>query len=1218
MVSAASDTPNLTAQTPSDSIRNPTPNYPSKINISESHSGIFPWLGIFRLTLFAPSQHSLETALVKKKAEPRQTRTGPAGRRLGAPRWPPERRGGSAARAAGSGGGAAGASYWLSAVRPAPPPPGFPSRRTRPAPSPREGGARPRPGAYLDMKIHLEKNLEEERQILLQQQKICRNRARKYFVESNRRKKAFEEKRKEHEEREHQIREQILQQRKQKFEEVTEKFQRAHIPLSQRRRAVFHRSVPPLEEALKQIQESNLKSENLPFSHRPTINWRTIDCTSPSALSKNDPRHRKHLLSKTNWDIEMKENNMVNLATNKNVFQFKLEETQKLLEDQHLSSFQRFCDEVKQITNSETLSSIDSLEVGEHEELYFALKEEPSAVQQNAVSLNSANLQSADLNHLDEDELSFSKTQHINNWLSNLDAQNAQSVPPCADVLSKPSILSSWGHFNSQEQNQSTLSKTVERATSTANNSVAFVYSPPVVVLSKKTEKNSEISTLKTNDFTSRALKSGELLVTETPAFAFNKAWVTPDSQTQEVVTFQDQEKHCQLTQQNRTTVVPSSFVPMAPLPVSPSSRQSARPLVKNAVHIKEVDAVQCSDELEKLKDVIDEKMKYFNCEKKELPLFSDSFQAAHIPQHSDSKDRKPKIAETSTSLHNVISNYDLLDQHKKMKCNIHERNGVKFLKSILKKESKYEHDYFKTLFIKQGFKFRNQKAAAIRDSIELTKEKEKGIEILKTTKKLRWFDETVEKESSAEDSHSLKAEGRPGAPQQWSQQFCMKSPAGSIRTNDPGCAVTSAERKKSEEVSKNVSTSGGSGRDHVPLNCFIPSDYNFTKQAWSVSKEENISPVDNSDSKTQKSNPQRGGAKVIRRAGSAKVLSGVIDANRKDPVTQPQSTSKANAFTQAQGRLIIPHPPPKPVSNSKNTQMSPCRSVTPQNSQSMVTHDCFNSRYMLPTEHNFNQWNRERSPPLSHACSDLVTVIPALPSYYSSECQTLAKADHANSTQVVAQQDGTLYCTQRTPVSEESYQAVTLNTTKQESIPSWKRGNNGLQQTERATDSTLRRKRIVENKQRSLSDQKRKNPGSVAQKFSGQMHNFGQTVQLSSREPKQTTRGAADVEEVSDSTSEFLMAENLVNVSMPEDEILTVLNNKQLQKSDLAFRQTQRLDLCALSAEEQRVLQSLDQLDKRLFYIQETICKNPSIKNMIQIIPLLVSSKRVEGITSQ
>ncbi|VTJ76771.1 Hypothetical predicted protein, partial [Marmota monax] len=50
----------------------------------------------------------------------------------------------------------------------------------------------------------------------------------------------------------------------------------------------FPKSVPPLEEALKQIQESNLKSEvNLPFSHRPTINWRSIPAYP--AVSTPDP-----------------------------------------------------------------------------------------------------------------------------------------------------------------------------------------------------------------------------------------------------------------------------------------------------------------------------------------------------------------------------------------------------------------------------------------------------------------------------------------------------------------------------------------------------------------------------------------------------------------------------------------------------------------------------------------------------------------------------------------------------------------------------------------------------------------------------------------------------------------------------------------------------------------------------------------------------------------
>ncbi|EPY79954.1 hypothetical protein CB1_000877029 [Camelus ferus] len=61
-------------------------------------------------------------------------------------------------------------------------------------------------------------------------------------------------------------------------------------------------------------------------------------------------------------------------------------------------------------------------------------------------------------------------------------------------------------------------------------------------------------------------------------------------------------------------------------------------------------------------------------------------------------------------------------------------------------------------------------------------------------------------------------------------------------------------------------------------------------------------------------------------------------------------------------------------------------------------------------------------------------------------------------------------------------------------------------------------------------------------------------------------------------------MAENLVEASVPEDEILTVLNSRQLQKPNLAFSQIQRFDICALSAEEQKILQSLNRLNERLY----------------------------------
>ena len=61
-------------------------------------------------------------------------------------------------------------------------------------------------------------------------------------------------------------------------------------------------------------------------------------------------------------------------------------------------------------------------------------------------------------------------------------------------------------------------------------------------------------------------------------------------------------------------------------------------------------------------------------------------------------------------------------------------------------------------------------------------------------------------------------------------------------------------------------------------------------------------------------------------------------------------------------------------------------------------------------------------------------------------------------------------------------------------------------------------------------------------------------------------------------------MAENLVKASVPEDEILTVMNSKQLQQTNLALNKMQQFNICALSAEEQKILQSLNHLNERLY----------------------------------
>uniref|UniRef100_G3PEP9 Uncharacterized protein n=1 Tax=Gasterosteus aculeatus aculeatus TaxID=481459 RepID=G3PEP9_GASAC len=113
--------------------------------------------------------------------------------------------------------------------------------------------------------------LEDERQLLVEEQKLCRSRARKFSLETNRRRRALEQRQKQRDVQEQQLTENILLQRRQRVQDATERFQRAHLPPSQRRSRnpfpsldaflhavlAFRRNVPNIEDALNQIQGSS-------------------------------------------------------------------------------------------------------------------------------------------------------------------------------------------------------------------------------------------------------------------------------------------------------------------------------------------------------------------------------------------------------------------------------------------------------------------------------------------------------------------------------------------------------------------------------------------------------------------------------------------------------------------------------------------------------------------------------------------------------------------------------------------------------------------------------------------------------------------------------------------------------------------------------------------------------------------------------------------------
>uniref|UniRef100_A0AAX7VTF1 Uncharacterized protein n=1 Tax=Astatotilapia calliptera TaxID=8154 RepID=A0AAX7VTF1_ASTCA len=94
-------------------------------------------------------------------------------------------------------------------------------------------------------------SLEKERRLLVEEQKICKSRARKFSLETNRRRKALDERRKQWDVQEQCLRDRILQQRRLQVQDATERFQRAHLPPSER---PFKRNVANIEDALHQIQ----------------------------------------------------------------------------------------------------------------------------------------------------------------------------------------------------------------------------------------------------------------------------------------------------------------------------------------------------------------------------------------------------------------------------------------------------------------------------------------------------------------------------------------------------------------------------------------------------------------------------------------------------------------------------------------------------------------------------------------------------------------------------------------------------------------------------------------------------------------------------------------------------------------------------------------------------------------------------------------------------
>ncbi|XP_041732634.1 centrosomal protein of 126 kDa isoform X2 [Coregonus clupeaformis] len=183
---------------------------------------------------------------------------------------------------------------------------------------------------YSTSRIGADGVFEDDRHVLVEEQKSCRARARCFSLETNRRRKVLEERRKQWDVQEQRLRDNILQQRKQRVQDATERFQRAHLPPSQRRRQSFRTSTLNIEEALNHIQGTLTLSSYTRQSSTPNRS-----CTSsPKPPPTPSPSLHQRTLSAVEAYSKLMQDRTLSSFKNRLLFPNQLQDAQLRDRDQ--------------------------------------------------------------------------------------------------------------------------------------------------------------------------------------------------------------------------------------------------------------------------------------------------------------------------------------------------------------------------------------------------------------------------------------------------------------------------------------------------------------------------------------------------------------------------------------------------------------------------------------------------------------------------------------------------------------------------------------------------------------------------------------------------------------------------------------------------------------------------------------------------------------------
>ncbi|NXS18263.1 CE126 protein, partial [Mystacornis crossleyi] len=899
---------------------------------------------------------------------------------------------------------------------------------------------------------------------------------------------------------------------------------------------------------------------------------------------------------------------------------------------------QNFHQEVKETDDSESLTSLDSLEVGEQNGNCTIPSESSFTTQCDCALYDPGKCQTRNSGLLHTDR-STSKNAHLNNCLRNVDLQHYHNTP-IHGLLAKHNVLTPVEHVNPSEEESSAsctsgkipaeFSTSGKQKSSVSN---AFIFLPNI------------------EDRSKRSPGAASTTATGHPVFNSNRAWDSPDSTPGERVRDLMQDQSFKMTPLERTKSMQASSQPIATSVIlfpnqgcSTGIPSTADTLPKDK-NISTGFLKKTSGKMTETKEINIKCMNNIISKTSLFQAIPNVSVLLEAKQQNNKEEGKGNTIETMSLLSDAEFNSDTPAQDKILKNNILERKRAKLFTSILKKDSKYEPSHFKAVVTDHVISFGTQLMSSIRDSLELAKTKKKSAENEKYNRKLRWCDqidqiiiennEKCYEKSISEISSSLLqcVQTANNAPRSILNIVAQPSNPMFIKNHQENSHISkpnvNTERSNKEYPSQNIFTSTGS----------FPA-----KKAWMVSKDEaSKPPIGSSNSKIKEGSQLKNKAKIIRRATSVRIQSCFMPKKRRGTVIQLPSGAEANKTQKAPGKLLAPHPPSTPLPGNRsveNTASPGCQSLPPPSLQATAASSSdFNDRHVVLANQVLNRNSAEKSENTA-GCAGLATAI-STPDCNTAKHEPWAKNTcSVNNVQASTCQDHSATCTERRPVNTEnglhlhhipaagktstfchgahsaqapkdsatgkSHVSGTMYCYNNLHITKWQPFKANMSHVTIDGSSQMTSLKYVsriscvvpvtrqnqvfdncKNEHQAFSECRRQRVVSKRRKPAHHAQNSLGAVQLcpvqSAFDPVQKMKNIYKSEEVSESTAQFLVAEKLASTTISEGEILAAMDHVEPASQPSLVSRAPCQGRSALSVEEQKIFQSLDRLNQKL-----------------------------------